>query len=273
MDINIELSNGQILRGTIRNHDRRMRAMVIMIHGLGEHIGRYSMLADKFMQEEIGFMGVDLPGHGLSDGSRGHIRDYQLLYEMADILYGESSNRFPGIPLFIYGHSLGGGIVLNYLLRKDPEIHGAIVSSPWLKLAFEPSPSKKKLAALTKKFFPALTMSNGLIPEHLSRDNNIVKEYLDDPLVHDRISVSLIDGAFSAADEAMGEASKLKKPVLIMHGTDDKICSPAGSAEFASKTGMVQLKIWEGGFHELHNDLNKSDVVDHTISWINSRLS
>jgi alpha-beta hydrolase superfamily lysophospholipase len=101
----------------------------------------------------------------------------------------------------------------------------------------------------------------------------VVKAYLNDPLVHDRISVSLIDGAFNTASEALGEASSLKKPVLIMHGSDDKICSPAGSAEFASKTGMAQLKIWEGGFHELHNDLNKSEVVDYTINWINSRLS
>lgn len=273
MDINIELSNGQILRGIIKNHDRRMRAIVIMVHGLGEHIGRYSALADKFIKEEIGFIGVDLPGHGRSDGSRGHIRDYKLLYEMADILCRESANRFPGTPLFIYGQSLGGGIVLNYLLKKDPEIYGAIITSPWLKLAFEPSPSKKKLAAMIKKIIPSMTMSNGLITEHLSRDGNVVKEYHDDPLVHDRISVSLIDGAFSAAAEAIGEASSLKKPVLIMHGTHDKICSSAGSTEFASKTGMVQLRLWEGGFHELHNDLNKSDVFDYTISWINSRLS
>lgn len=273
MDINIELSNGQILRGTVKDLNGKMKAVVIMVHGLGEHIGRYSMLADKFMEEGIGFMGVDLPGHGRSDGSRGHIRDYKLLYEMADILFRESANRFPGMPLFIYGHSLGGGIVLNYLLKKDPVIHGAIITSPWLKLAFEPSPSKKKLAALIKKVIPALTMSSGLITEHLSRDSNVVKAYLDDPLVHDRVSVSLIDGAFSAAEEAMGEASSLKKPVLLMHGSDDRICSPEGSAVFASKTGMAQLKIWEGGFHELHNDLNKSEVVDYTISWIKHRLS
>lgn len=273
MELNIELSNGQILRGTIKHHDRRMEANVILVHGLGEHIGRYSMLADKFIQEGIGFMGVDLPGHGRSDGSRGHIRDYNLLYEMTDILYSESTNRFPGIPLFIYGHSLGGGIVLNYLLKKDPLINGAIVTSPWLKLAFEPSPSKKKLAALIKKVIPALTMSNGLIPEHLSRDSDVVKKYLDDPLVHDKIYLSLIDGAFNAAEEAIAKASSLKKPVLIMHGSDDKICSPSGSSEFALKTGLAQLKIWEGGFHELHNDLNKSDVVEYAISWIKHRLS
>ncbi|HNR41183.1 MAG TPA: lysophospholipase [Bacteroidales bacterium] len=273
MDINIKISNGQVLRGFIRNPGGRTKAVIIMVHGLGEHIGRYSFLADIFMKNEIGFAGADLPGHGRSDGSRGYIRDYGLLYEMLDILQADCRKIFPGIPLFLYGHSLGGGIVLSYLLKKNPPVNGAIVTSPWLKLSDEPSPFKKKLAALAGKILPSVTIPNGIDPQDISNDSNVVKEYNDDPLNHDRISLSLATGAFRAAGGAIREAHLLTKPLLLMHGSDDRICSPEGSTEFAAASRKAELKIWKGGFHELHNDLNRSEVIDYVISWIMNRIS
>ena len=110
-----------------------------MVHGLGEHIQRYDHWAEMFKKEGIGFAGVDLPGHGRSDGRRGDIKSYKVLEEMIDILLKTTIRTFPGTPVFIYGHSLGGGIVLDYLIRKNPGIKGAIVTSPWLRLSFEPS--------------------------------------------------------------------------------------------------------------------------------------
>ncbi len=272
MDINIRISNGQILRGFVRNPGGRTKAVIIMVHGLGEHIGRYSFLADLLMKDEIGFAGVDLPGHGRSDGTRGHIRSYDLLNGMIDILQADCGKIFPGVPQFLYGHSLGGGIVLNCLLKKDPVVRGSIISSPWLKLADEPSPAMKKLAFLAGKIIPSLTMPNGLDPQHISNDGSVVRDYIEDPLIHDRISLSLIEAAFSAAAEANKEAHLLKKPVLLMHGTNDKICSPEGSIKFAAATRMAELKIWEGGFHELHNDLNRSEILDYAVNWIKNRI-
>ncbi len=138
MDFNIKLSNGQILKGMIQSPGENLKAVILFVHGIGEHVHRYDHWAALFNKEGIGFVGVDLPGHGRSDGKRGHIKSYALLEEMIDILLKSCSQTFPGIPIYIYGHSLGGGIVLDYILRRNPEVKGAIVTSPYLRLAFEP---------------------------------------------------------------------------------------------------------------------------------------
>lgn len=156
MDFSIRLTNGQILRGFVKSPGSEAKAVIIMVHGIGEHIGRYSNWAEEFKKGNIAFMGVDLPGHGLSRGRRGHIRDYLLLDEIIDTMINECRKFFPGIPAFLYGHSLGGGIVLNYLLNNDPAVKGAIVTSPWLKLTFEPSKAKVMLAGILKNFCPDL---------------------------------------------------------------------------------------------------------------------
>ena len=273
MDLNIKLSNGQILKGFIKSPGEGIKAIILMVHGLGEHIMRYSMWADFFNNEGIGFTGVDLPGHGQSDGKRGHIKSYNLVYEMIDILLKECKKTFPGIPVFLYGQSLGGGMVLNYIINKDPDIRGAIVTSPWLKLAFEPEKSKIKLASFMKNVLPALSQQSALVVDHLSSDKEVAKDYVNDPLVHGKISVSLIHEAFSAASKALENASRLKTPLLLMHGSDDQICSHGGSREFAAKTKMAELKIWARGYHELHNELFKEEVFDYIIEWIKTRLA
>ena len=272
MDFNIKLSNNQVLKGFITSPGADLRAVIILVHGLGEHIRRYTGWADLFNKEKIGFTGVDLPGHGSSDGKRGHIKSYALMDEMIDILINECRKTFPGIPLFVYGHSLGGGIVLDYLVRKDPEIRGAIVTSPWLKLSFEPDKSKVKLAGIIRNILPGLIQPSGLVFEHISHDNKVVDNYKNDPLVHGKISVSLFYDAMRSATNALQNASRLKIPLLLIHGNDDKICSPEGSREFASKTTLAEFRIWEEGYHELHNELFKKEVFDYIMNWINFRL-
>jgi alpha-beta hydrolase superfamily lysophospholipase len=273
MDFNIKLNNGQILRGFIKSPGENLRAVVIFVHGRGEHIQRYSNWAGLFNEVMIGFAGVDLPGHGRSDGKRGHIKNYSLTDEMINILLDECRKTFPGVPLFLYGHSLGGGIVLDYLIRNDPKVRGAIVTSPWLKLAFKPDESMVKLATMMKNIFPALILPAGLVVEHLSHDQKVVDAFKNDPLNHNKISLSLFHAAISAASNALKNAASLNKPLLLMHGTDDHICSAEGSREFASKTTMAELKLWDGGYHELHNDLYRHEVFNYIIAWLNSRLA
>lgn len=272
MDFNIKLSNGQILRGILISPGENMRAVVILVHGLGEHIRRYSAWAGMFSRERIGFAGVDLPGHGRSEGKRGHIKSYALLDEMTDIIINECRKTFPGIPVFLYGHSLGGGIMLDYLVRKQPKVKGAIVTSPWLKLSFEPEKSKVKLAAFLKNIFPGLVNSSGLVVDHISHDREVVDKYKNDPYVHGKISVNLFHGAMMAASNALENASSLKVPLLLMHGSEDMICSPDGSREFVAKAKSAELKIWEGGYHELHNELFNQEVFDYLVKWINNIL-
>jgi acylglycerol lipase len=272
MDFNIKLRNGQVLSGIIQSPGDNVRAVILMVHGLGEHIQRYTYWADLFKKEGLGFAGVDLPGHGRSEGKRGNIKSYAILEEMIDILLTSCRKTFPGLPVFIYGHSLGGGIVLDYLIRKNPKVKGAIVTSPWLRLSFEPSESKLIMASIMKTFLPGLTQPSGLNVSHISHDPTVVEKYRKDPLVHGKISVSLFSGAMDAAKYSLAHASELKVPTLILHGSDDLICSPEGSREFAVKTAMAELKIWDGGYHELHNEPFKEEVFAYIMNWINNKI-
>jgi acylglycerol lipase len=273
MDFSIKLSIRQVLRGIIQSPGENLRAVIVFIHGIGEHIHRYDYWAGLFNREGIGFAGVDLPGHGRSDGRRGNISSYDLLGEMIEILLNSCKKTFPGIPVFIYGHSLGGGIVLDYILRNNPKVKGAIVTSPWLRLAFEPSGGKLVLVSMLKYLLPGLIQPTGLIVSHISHDEIEIEKYKSDPLVHGKISVSLYNGAMTAAKYSLAHASELKVPTLIIHGCDDMISSPEGSKEFAGKTNLAELKIWDGGYHELHNETFKDEVFEYILNWINGKLA
>lgn len=261
-----------VLRGAIHVPQSTPRAFILFIHGLGEHTGRYDHLASFLNSNGIGFTGVDLPGHGRSDGARGHIGSYALTDEMTTILNEHIGKTFPGVPVILYGHSLGGGIVLEHLIRCKPNFRGAIVTSPWIKLAFQPSRFKILLAGTLKYILPGLTQPSGLVVDHISHDREVVEKYKSDPLVHDRISVSLFYNAMNAGAYALSNAGRLEIPMLLMHGSSDMICSPEGSREFAFATAKAELKIWDGGYHELHNEPFKADVFGYLLNWINRQL-
>jgi acylglycerol lipase len=271
MDFNIKMSNGLVLKGIIKSPGENAQAVVLLVHGVGEHILRYDYWADLFMKEGIAFTGIDLPGHGRSEGRRGNIRSYKKLDEMIGIMLDSCRKTFPGIPVYLYGHSMGGGIVLNYILRMNPQIKGAIVTSPWLRLSFEPPRIKVFLASFMKNLVPGLVQPSGLNVNYISHDAIVVENYNSDPLVHDKISVSLFDSAMKAGKYALEHASELRIPTLIIHGSEDKITSPEGSREFAGKSGKVVLKIWEGGYHELHNEQFKDEVFRFIMNWINKK--
>lgn len=273
MQYSIKLKNGQILRGFLNSPGDKTRANIIFVHGLGEHINRYTSWAESFNRAGIGFTGLDLPGHGSSDGRRGHIKSYSLTDEMLDILLKHIKNTFPGTPVFLYGHSLGGGIVLDYLLRKKPVIKGAVVTSPWLKLSIEPDKFKLTLVSVMQGILPGLVQPSGLVQENLSQDKDVINKYNSDPLVHDKISVALAYNAMKAAGHSLSHADELEVPLLLMHGSRDMICSPEGSSEFAASSKMAELKIWDGGYHELHNEPFKNQVFEFTINWMTRILS
>jgi alpha-beta hydrolase superfamily lysophospholipase len=272
MDFQIKLSNRQVLRGIIKSPGDNIRAGIILVHGLGEHVRRYSHWVDMFCEKGFGFVGVDLPGHGKSDGKRGVLNSYSLTDEMLDFLIAEYKKTFPGIPVFLYGHSLGGGIVMQYVLRKKPEIKGAIVTSPWLRLSFEPDRIKLLLGRIMKSLLPSLIQPSGLIVSHISHDQKVVDDYLSDTLNHNKISVGLFHSAITAANYSLQHAEDLKIPMLLIHGSDDQFTSPDGSSDFASKTKMVELKIWDGGYHELHNEPFKDEVFSYILKWIEKQL-
>jgi len=273
MDYNIKISNGQVLRGIIQSPGENMKAVILLVHGLGEHIQRYNYWAELFNKEGIAFTGIDFPGHGRSAGRRGYIKNFKFVEEIIDILLNSCRQTFPGIPIFIYGHSMGGCVVLDYIMRRKPAIKGAIVTSPWLRLTFDPPKIKLILVSGLRYLLPGLIQPSGLVVDHISHDETVVARYRSDQLVHGKISVSLFHSVVTAAEYSLKHASELKVPTLILHGSDDLITSPDASKEFAGKTAMAELKIWEGGYHELHNEPFKEEVFNFIMNWINRKLA
>jgi alpha-beta hydrolase superfamily lysophospholipase len=186
-----------------------------------------------------------------------------------DLLIDYSNNDNSCEKKFIYGHSLGGNLVINYVLRRKPNITGLIATSSWLKLGFEPPKFQVKMANLVKNIFPSLTQKTSFKKEDLSKNLKNIELYENDDLVHDKISVKLFIDAYDAANWALENAKKMSVPLLLMHGNEDKMTSPEGSKEFASKSEKTELKIWEGFYHEIHNEENNTDVYNFVIDWVN----
>jgi alpha-beta hydrolase superfamily lysophospholipase len=248
------------------------RAVILLVYGLGEHGGRYRDWAAMFNEKGVSLRVFDLPGHGHSEGRRGVMPPFHVLYDTIDIMLKEIAAELPGVPQFIYGHSLGGGIVLDYLIRRKPSVTGAIVTSPWIRLSYEPPKSKQVVAAIASKILPNMRLSAELITEHISRDPKTVEAYRNDPLIHGMISLGIYNSITSAAKETLNRASEITLPLLLAHGRDDMITSPAATMEVAAAAPKATLKLWDGGYHELHNDLVREDHFDFIMEWIETLL-
>lgn len=247
------------------------RACVLVVHGLGEHIGRYKELAAFFNSEGYSFIGLDLPGHGRSPGKRGHISDFNLYNNIIDEMAGYVREHDSRLPLVLYGHSLGGGIALNYLVSGN-HVQAGIITSPWLKLSSEPPGFKVFLANVVKGFWPSLLQQSGLDPEDISSDKNVVKAYRSDPLVHSWISVNLYLAAVRNAAGLLNCRDKLKLPVLLMHGGLDRIASFEGPETFVANNSMAELKTWPEGYHEIHNEVFREEVYAFISNWLDKKL-
>lgn len=251
-----------------------IKGVTMLVHGIGEHSGRYKFLAQKFNEKDIALLAFDLRGSGKSEGARGHTPSYEMFMNDLNLLLQEGEKRYPQKAKFLYGHSLGGNLVLNYCLRNNPSLNGAIVTSPWLKLVLEPPLFKIILGEVIDKIWPSFSQVNGISVQHLSHDSEAVKSYIADPLVHNRISTRLFFEVSQAGHWALENSNKLELPLLLMHGTNDQITSPEGSNAFFEKAGSYcTLKLWEGQFHELHNELIKEEVIRFALNWLENHTS
>jgi alpha-beta hydrolase superfamily lysophospholipase len=248
------------------------KAVVILIHGIGEHTGRYENVGLALAEQGYGLVGFDLRGHGKSGGPKGHTPSYDSLLDDISSFLLQVEARYPGMRRFLYGHSMGGNLVLNYVLRFKTDLVGVIATSPWLKLAFEPPASKVMLARLMNTIAPGFTQPSGLDTKALSRDPAVVMAYENDPLVHNKISARLFVSMYESGLWALEHASELPLPSLLMQGSADRLDSLDATKEFAAKAGTkVTLKIWDGYFHELHNEPGKIEVLNVMLEWLNSK--
>jgi len=249
-------------------------AVVALVHGMGEHSDRYGHMADFFSKNGISFITFDQRGHGRSEGKRGHtpsyaqlMADLELLLKQAEGLWGTA------IPLFLYGHSMGGNLVLNYALRHRPALSGVICSSPWLKLAFEPSKFQVWMGSIARKVFPAFSQRSKMDTDMLSHDAAVQRSFDDDALTHDFISAEMFFSVQEAARYALGNADKFPLPLMLFHGSEDHITDAAGSQAFAEKAPAVDFTLWEGCYHEIHNEAAKQRLFAQIHRWISRLLN
>lgn len=247
------------------------KGIVLLVHGLGEHSGRYAHVAKALNTAGYHLVAFDLRGHGLSEGPRGHTPSYTTLLDDVDIFLAQARQDFPeSLPRFLYGHSLGGNIVLNFGLRREADLAGYLVTSPLLETAFKPSEGKLFLAKIFSRLMPTFTLKNGLATDALSRDAAVVKAYQDDVYVHDLLSARLGHEMLEAGQYALDHAAEWQSPLLLMHGTEDQITSHQASRQFAETAGdSARLVLWEGYYHEMHNDLGQEQVIETMIDWLN----
>lgn len=249
------------------------KAVICFIHGHGEHVNRYNHVGQAFVQAGYALQAYDLRGHGQSGGPRGYTPSYEALLDDISDFLADARKRYPGLPLFLYGHSMGGNQVANYVLRYPDGLQGAIVTSPWLKLVSKPGGLKLFLVNVMSVVFPSYTEASGLEQAAISRDAEEVRVYASDPLVHDRVSARLFAVMEANAQGMLEKADSLKIPMLLIHGSADRLSRADGSKEFAGKAGsLVTLQIWEGLYHEPHNEPEKAEVIRAMTGWIGEHL-
>jgi len=249
--------------------DDDIKACITLVHGFGEHCLRYTPYLKYFTGSGIAVLGFDLRGHGQSEGKRGVITSYDTLMDDIGIAVTKTKEQFPGVPHFIYGHSMGGNLALNYLIRRKPELKGGIIGSPWLVLANDPGFIIKAVASFLKRIFPNITLDSKLENDYMSTDKSEVEKYRNDPLNHSRISFRLFSEITRTGLWAVANTGKLKIPVLLMHGNADKITSfQASKLAAMNSNGMIEFVEWEDRYHELHNETNREEVAEKVIGWI-----
>ncbi len=253
--------------------DTAPEAVVALVHGHGEHIGRFGHVGEAFTKAGYAVMGFDLRGHGRSGGPRGHTPSIEALMQDIDLFLEQVRERYPRLPVFLYGHSIGGALVLNYGLRRKPDVRGVIATSPALHTEPEKHPEKVMMAKVLGSLLPTVAIPSGLKTSMLSRDPQVEQAYLKDPLVHDHISLAFGKVMMDSNRWALQHASEFALPLLLVHGTDDQIAFPSSSQEFAAALGnKATLVLWKGLYHETHNELNKAEVLQTTIQWMDEHL-
>ncbi len=249
------------------------KAVVNYVHGFGSHSNRAEFLFKELVKHNIAIVTLDYRGHGKSSGKRGYVKKYDDLLSDIKVLIQHSKKIFPKTPVFLYGHSLGGNLAINYILQKKHTVNGVIAASPWIKLTYPPGKIKILSAKIISKIFPRIILNANINPNILSRDNTIPKHYMHDELVHNRMSPKLYFQIEKGGNYLLVNKHKINIPILLMHGNKDKLTSHKATKYMAKNTGHnTIIKIWKNNYHELHNELNKKEVIDYVVKWIDNNL-
>jgi len=249
------------------------RGVVGIVHGFGEHSGSYRHVADFYVREGFAILAFDQLGHGRSDGRRGDSRTYDELLDNVGLLVGEMRERYPEKPHFLYGHSMGGNLTLNFLLRRRPVLTGAVVASPWLRLALTVRQVAARLGISARMLLNRRLDVNPLEASFATSDAAMLERMERDPFRHKKITARFFRHMHRAGRWALDHAGGLEVPLLLMHGGNDRLTSRAASREFAQRAGeWCDYMEWPGFKHELHTELGRNNVLAYALDWMNGRL-
>jgi acylglycerol lipase len=242
--------------------------VLCLVHGLGEHSGCYAAMAQALTAAGIAVLAVDLRGHGYSGGTRGHAAAYDCLLNDLGCLLAAAETLFPGLPCCLYGHSMGGALVLHYVLRRQPSLRGVVAVGPALRTIL-PTPAWK-LAAATVLYhtWPSFQFDNGIRRGMCTHR----REEAPDPLRHTLVSARLGLDILRTGAWTLAHAAEFPLPLLIMDGADDRVTDLQADREFAARAPHATLKIWPGYFHELHNEIDPAPVFAYLIDWLRERV-
>ncbi|MGH8830314.1 MAG: lysophospholipase [Polaromonas sp.] len=273
------------------------RAVVLLVHGLGEHASRYEHVARRLLDWGFAVRAYDQRGHGESGGARGVLpNETALLDDLAEVVddtrlrcmrlpphasrASEASAQplTPHLPLILLGHSLGGLVVSRFVALKMRPVEGLVMSSPALDAGL--GVLQKLLLAVMLRLAPNLDVSNGLDARYLSHDGRVVKKYLADRLVHNKISARLGQFIAKAGPATVAAAARWSAPTLLMYAGADRLVNPAGSRAFAQnaagastvKPGTVTSRCFDGLYHEIFNEVDAAPVFDTLKAWLDARF-
>lgn len=254
--------------------DGRAKASLTIIHGIGEHSGRFMNLVHPLVSHGYAVYGFDARGHGHSPGRRGHVNSFaEFRYDVNVFLEQVVAVEDSDIPKFVLGRSLGGLIALDTVLHQNRGLAGVIVSSPALD-AGGISPALMFIARLLSKLWPTLSFKTGLDVTGISRDPAVVDAYRTDPMVHGKGTPRLATESTAAMEWCLQHGHELQIPILVLNGSADRITSPIASGQFFDRVVYEDKtrRVYDGGYHESLNDLQHALVAHEIESWMEARL-
>jgi lysophospholipase len=250
------------------------RAALVVVHGLGEHAGRYAEFGERMAGYGISTFAMDLRGHGLSEGRRGHVTSFDIFLQELDRFRREVEGLADfRVPLFLLGHSFGGLIALRYQEEYNTRFEGAIISAPWLATAVHVPRWKANAAQFLSKLLPALPFRAGIRSEDLTHDSAIVEAHRADPLVHDRITPRLFAETSTAMGLALQRSDRIQEPLLFMVAGADRLVDTERSLTFARSitASDVTVRVYPGYFHEILNEVDRATIHREIRDWIAAR--
>ncbi len=252
----------------------KTRAVLIISHGYAEHSGRYAHVAEHLVARGIAVCALDHRGHGRSEGERANVKVFREY--ITDLCRFVDSLRveYPAVPRYLLGHSMGGAIALQFTLEYPEKLLGLVLSGAYLRNAVNVPAPLLAISSLLSRFLPGLPVQ-ALDTKALSRDENVVAAYENDPLVYQgKAKARLGTELLAAGPYLLARMESVHLPVLIMHGGADRIASAEGSRELYEGIGSSDktLKIYEGFYHEIFNEIGKEQVLEDLSNWLEQRL-